>query len=203
MYLTVIASEAKQAMALQNEIVDCFASLAMTVAEPVAPMSAATGTNSRTDPPIAALIRATGCFTAAKPAMHAPLLPEDHRLTPDNDPTPAPFGAFAPNAAQAAIISLAHRSRLKRGAFRPMLSRLVNLLRAGSGRRAVSGRRRSASTTRPAPPSAARCSIPTTTSRSWIFCARMCPQAACSSMSAPMSAPMRWRWRGMSAPTAR
>jgi FkbM family methyltransferase len=52
-------------------------------------------------------------------------------LTPDNDPSPAPFGAFAPNAAQAAIIALAHRSRLKRGAFRPMLSRLVNLLRAG------------------------------------------------------------------------
>ena len=52
-------------------------------------------------------------------------------MTPDNDPSPAPFGAFAPNAAQAAIISLAHRSRLKRGAFRPMLSRLVNLLRAG------------------------------------------------------------------------
>src|SRR5712672_1530484 len=53
------------------------------------------------------------------------------RLKPDNDPSPAPYGAFAPNAAQAAIISLAHRSRLKRGAFRPMLSRLVNLLRAG------------------------------------------------------------------------
>jgi FkbM family methyltransferase len=56
---------------------------------------------------------------------------EDDRLKPDNDPTPAPFGAFAPNAAQAAIIALAHRSRLKRGAFRPMLSRLVNLLRTG------------------------------------------------------------------------
>jgi hypothetical protein len=56
---------------------------------------------------------------------------EDFCLTPDNDPSPAPFGAFAPNAAQAAIISLAHRSRLKRGAFRPWLSRLVNLLRAG------------------------------------------------------------------------
>lgn len=55
----------------------------------------------------------------------------DSRLTPDNDPSPAPFGAFAPNAAQAAIIRLAHRSRLKRGAFRPWLSRLVNLLRAG------------------------------------------------------------------------
>jgi len=52
-------------------------------------------------------------------------------VTPDNDPSPAPFGAFAPNAAQAAIIALAQRSRLKRGAFRPMLSRLVNLLRAG------------------------------------------------------------------------
>src|SRR6201989_2992401 len=63
--------------------------------------------------------------------MHAPLSTEDNHLKPDNDPTPAPFGAFAPNAAQAAIIALAHRSRLKRGAFRPMLSRLVNLLRAG------------------------------------------------------------------------
>ena len=65
--------------------------------------------------------------------MHAPLppCPRNTSLKPDNDPTPAPFGAFAPNAAQAAIISLAQRSRLKRGAFRPMLSRLVNLLRAG------------------------------------------------------------------------
>jgi FkbM family methyltransferase len=52
-------------------------------------------------------------------------------LTPANDPSPAPFGALAPNAAQRAIISLGHRSRLKRGAFRPMLSRLLNLLRAG------------------------------------------------------------------------
>ena len=52
-------------------------------------------------------------------------------MTPDNDPSPAPFGAFAPNATQDAIIRLAHHSRLKRGAFRPMLSRLVNLLRAG------------------------------------------------------------------------
>jgi hypothetical protein len=43
---------------------------------------------------------------------------EDLWFAPDNDPSPAPFGAFAPNAAQAAIISLAHRSRLKRGAFR-------------------------------------------------------------------------------------
>src|SRR5256885_627776 len=52
-------------------------------------------------------------------------------LTPDNDTSPAPFDAFAPNAAQRAIISLAQRSRLKRGAFRPMLSRLLNLLRTG------------------------------------------------------------------------
>jgi FkbM family methyltransferase len=72
--------------------------------------------------------------SCAKPAMHAPLrrrIAEDFRLTPDNDPSPAPFGAFAPNAAQAAIIRLAHHSRLKRGAFRPWLSRLVNLLRQG------------------------------------------------------------------------
>ena len=67
----------------------------------------------------------------AKPAMGAPLSIEDTCLTPDNDPHPRPFGAFAPNPAQAAIIRLAQRSRLKRGAFRPMLSRLVNLFRAG------------------------------------------------------------------------
>jgi FkbM family methyltransferase len=53
------------------------------------------------------------------------------RIAAANDPASPPFGAFAPTRAQAAIISLAHRSRLKRGAFRPMLSRLVNLLRAG------------------------------------------------------------------------
>lgn len=52
-------------------------------------------------------------------------------MTADNDPSPAPFGAFAPNAAQAAIIGLAQQSGLKRGAFRPWLSRLVNLLRGG------------------------------------------------------------------------
>jgi FkbM family methyltransferase len=63
--------------------------------------------------------------------MHAPLPSKDFGLTPDNDSAPAPFGAFAPNAAQAAIIALAHRSRLNRGAFRPMLSRLVNVFRAG------------------------------------------------------------------------
>jgi FkbM family methyltransferase len=52
-------------------------------------------------------------------------------VTPDNDPSPAPFGALAPNAAQAGLIALAQRTGLKRGAFRPMLSRLLNLLRAG------------------------------------------------------------------------
>jgi FkbM family methyltransferase len=51
--------------------------------------------------------------------------------TAANDLTAPPFGAFAPNAAQQAVIDLARRTRLKRGAFRPMLSRLVNLLRAG------------------------------------------------------------------------
>ena len=52
-------------------------------------------------------------------------------IAPANDPTSPPFGAFAPTSAQAAIIRLSQRSRLKRGAFRPMLSRLLNLLRAG------------------------------------------------------------------------
>jgi FkbM family methyltransferase len=65
--------------------------------------------------------------------MHAPLfaVSEVFSLKSDNDPSPAPFGAFAPNAAQAAIIRLAQRTRLKRGAFRPWLSRLINVLRAG------------------------------------------------------------------------
>jgi FkbM family methyltransferase len=52
-------------------------------------------------------------------------------VTSDNDASPAPFGALAPNAAQAAIIALTQRSALKRGAFRPLMSRLVDLLRAG------------------------------------------------------------------------
>ena len=58
-----------------------------------------------------------------------------HPLSPTaiaaNDSSPPPFGNFAPTAAQQAVISLTQRSRLKRGVFRPMLSRLVNLLRAG------------------------------------------------------------------------
>jgi FkbM family methyltransferase len=52
-------------------------------------------------------------------------------LKPDNDPSPAPFGALAPNAAQTALIALAQRTGLRRGAFRPMLSRLLNLFRSG------------------------------------------------------------------------
>ena len=52
-------------------------------------------------------------------------------MTPDTALSTAPFGAFAPTAAQAAIIGLVQRSRLKRGAFRPWMSRLVNLLRGG------------------------------------------------------------------------
>jgi FkbM family methyltransferase len=52
-------------------------------------------------------------------------------MTPDNDLATAPFGAFAPNAAQAAVLRLVQRSGLKRGVFRPWMSRLVNLLRAG------------------------------------------------------------------------
>ncbi|MCK1744384.1 FkbM family methyltransferase [Bradyrhizobium sp. 139] len=63
--------------------------------------------------------------------MHAPLATRTPGLTPYSDPSSAPFGRFAPNAAQAAIIRLATRSGLKRGAFRPWLSRLINLLRGG------------------------------------------------------------------------
>ena len=42
-----------------------------------------------------------------------------------------PFGACEPNAAQRAVIAAAHGSGLKRGAFRPWLSRIVNLLGPG------------------------------------------------------------------------
>jgi len=52
-------------------------------------------------------------------------------LKSDNDVTTAPFGAFAPNTAQAAVIRLVHRSGLKRGVFRPWISRLINLIRPG------------------------------------------------------------------------
>ncbi|RZI39485.1 methyltransferase, partial [Herbaspirillum sp. HC18] len=62
--------------------------------------------------------------------MHAPAT-RTCCLTSDKTLSSAPFGAFVPNAAQAAIIRLAQRSGLKRGAFRPWMSRLVNLLRGG------------------------------------------------------------------------
>lgn len=52
-------------------------------------------------------------------------------MKPDNDSSPAPFGVFAPNAAQAAVIALARRTGLKRGAFRPWMSAIINLLRGG------------------------------------------------------------------------
>jgi len=42
-----------------------------------------------------------------------------------------PFGACAPNVWQRAVIAAAHGSGLKRGTFRPMMSRLVNLFGAG------------------------------------------------------------------------
>ena len=60
--------------------------------------------------------------------LTAPLPP---LMSPGNDPASPPFGAFAPTRAQAAIIALARRLRVKRGAFRPMLSRLINRMRAG------------------------------------------------------------------------
>ncbi len=49
----------------------------------------------------------------------------------DTHNTQKPFGACAPNAAQRAVIAAAHGSGLKRGAFRPWLSRIVNLLGPG------------------------------------------------------------------------
>ena len=61
--------------------------------------------------------------------MANPALPPG--IAAANDPAAPPFGVFAPTRAQGAIIALAQGSKLKRGAFRPMLSRLVNLLRAG------------------------------------------------------------------------
>ena len=63
--------------------------------------------------------------------LTTPTHPPGQSAIAANDLAAPPFGTFAPNAVQAVVISLAQRSRLKRGAFRPMLSRLVNLLRAG------------------------------------------------------------------------
>ena len=42
-----------------------------------------------------------------------------------------PFGSYAPNTLQRAVIAAAHGSGLKRGAFRPWLSRLVHLFGTG------------------------------------------------------------------------
>jgi FkbM family methyltransferase len=75
--------------------------------------------------------RARTIGAAAKNPLFILASSEDADVAPENDPSPAPFGAFAPTAAQAALIRLAHGSGLKRGAFRPWLSRLTNLLRAG------------------------------------------------------------------------
>lgn len=63
--------------------------------------------------------------------MQAPVFAPEVFVKLDNDPSPAPFGALAPNALQATIIALAQRTGLKRGAFRPWLSRVLNLLRSG------------------------------------------------------------------------
>ena len=52
-------------------------------------------------------------------------------MVPSNDPSPPPYGVFAPTPAQAAVIALAHRTGIKRGVFRPWLSRLVDLIRSG------------------------------------------------------------------------
>ena len=60
--------------------------------------------------------------------LTAPLLP---RTDPASDPAIPPFGAFAPTRAQAAIIAMVHRLGIRRGVFRPMLSRLIDRLRAG------------------------------------------------------------------------
>ena len=52
--------------------------------------------------------------------------------TPVSDPDDQkPFGTYAPNALQRAVIAAAHGSGLKRGAFRPWLSRLVHLFGKG------------------------------------------------------------------------
>jgi FkbM family methyltransferase len=70
------------------------------------------------------------CIKREEP-LTTPTLPTGKAGAAANDLAAPPFGAFAPNAAQQAIISLAQRSRLKRGVFRPMMSRLVNLFRGG------------------------------------------------------------------------
>lgn len=50
---------------------------------------------------------------------------------PAKDTAQQPFGTYAPNAMQRVVIAAAHGSGLKRGAFRPWLSRLVHLFGRG------------------------------------------------------------------------
>lgn len=45
--------------------------------------------------------------------------------------TSEPFGAYTPTSSQRRLISLVQATRLSRGAFRPTMSRIVNLLRSG------------------------------------------------------------------------
>ncbi len=52
---------------------------------------------------------------------------DDWRMSDDQKP----FGTYAPNALQRAVIAAAHGSGLKRGAFRPWLSRIVHLFGSG------------------------------------------------------------------------
>jgi FkbM family methyltransferase len=70
-------------------------------------------------------------FPNAAPSPIVPCPAEDAPLMPNKGALGDPFGAFAPTTAQAAVIRLAQRSGLKRGAFRPWMSRLVDLLRTG------------------------------------------------------------------------
>ena len=52
-------------------------------------------------------------------------------MTPSKPSSDKPFGTYAPNAMQRTVIAAAHGSGLKRGAFQPWLSRLINLLGSG------------------------------------------------------------------------
>jgi len=52
-------------------------------------------------------------------------------IAPANDPASRLSVRSHRRARKQRFIALAHRSRLKRGAFRPMLSKLINRLRAG------------------------------------------------------------------------
>ncbi len=113
-------------------------------------------------------------------------------MTPDNDPSSVPFGALAPNAAQAAIIRPGAGARgLKRGAFRPWLSRLVNLMRSGPVDVQYQGasfrfHHQGSATERGA------LFNPDYNIDELDFLRQHTLMAVCSSMSAPMSARSRW-----------